>query len=338
MYHPRLQGKHYDMGFHYGALLKKNGVSFHEVIKLTTEQMEFGSASLEICEKSIPNICSEIKGLSDGLDYSYQNFAAWLLTMYGFGDVHGCTCFCMKANEKIIFGRNSDMFPDLKPTSESVLYRPDSGYMFLGHSTAMITIEDGINEYGLAAGMNFLATKSKRPGLNSGFLIRHILECCKTVDEGISVLQSLPISSTQNIIMADKLGNMAVVECSPDMLIIRRPEGNNDFLVSSNHFIDEKMQNEHANPEANWYHSYDRYDAVFNALSQKQDEISANDAMAVLGGKYGYTCQYGKELNFETIWSVVYDLTEMKIYRAEGNPSKTKFKEDTRLSWGISKK
>jgi len=208
------------------------------------------------------------------------------LTMYGFGDVHGCTCFCIKANGEIIFGRNSDMFPKLKSTSESILYRPDNGYMFLGHSTAMITIEDGINEHGLAVGMNFLVTKCKRPGLNSGLLIRHILESCRTVEEGISVLQQLPISSTQNIIMIDKLGDMAVAECSPHMLIIRKPEGNNNFLVSSNHFVDDIMQNEHANPEANWYHSYDRYDAVFNALSQKQDEISANYAMAVLGGKH----------------------------------------------------
>lgn len=57
--------------------------------------------------------------------------------------------------------------------------------------------------------------------------------------------------------MVDKLGDMAVVECSSQMLIIRKPEGNNNFLVSSNHFVDEKMINENANPEANWYHSYD---------------------------------------------------------------------------------
>lgn len=189
--------------------------------------------------------------------------------------------------------------------------------------------------------------KSKNDGQRNRYYVKdshpasvssEVFDKVQEEEEGISVLQRLPISSTQNIILADKLGDMAVAECSPHMFIVRKPESNNQFLVSSNHFVDEKMQNEHGNPEANWYQSFDRYSTVYNALSEKQDEISANDAMDVLGGKYGFTCQYKKGLDFDTIWSVVYDLTAMKTYCAEGNPSKTEFKEDTRLSWGMSKK
>ena len=31
-------------------------------------------------------------------------------------------------------------------------------------------------------------------------------------------------------------------------------------------------------------------------------------------------CQYEKGLNFETIWSSVFDLDSLDIYRAEGDP------------------
>jgi len=74
MYHPRLQGQHYDMGFHYGALLNKNGLSFNNIIQLTTEQMEFGLASLEVCEKLVPNICSELKACQMGLIFRIKRW------------------------------------------------------------------------------------------------------------------------------------------------------------------------------------------------------------------------------------------------------------------------
>jgi predicted choloylglycine hydrolase len=335
MYHPRLKGNHYDMGFHYGELLAKAGVSFEDTIKLSDEQMLFGIESLKVCEEIIPNICEEIKGLADGLQFPYERFACWLLTMYGFGDIHGCTCFCYNDNNKMFFGRNSDMFPALKATSESILYRPDKGYMFLGHSTSMVQMEDGMNEHGLAIGMNFLMTKYRKPGLNTGMIIRYILESCKTVQEAVDLIKTLPISSTQNFMMADKNGDMAVVECSPNKMVVRKLD---DFLVSTNHFVDAIMQSEHANPDDNWYLSKDRYDTVQKALS---DESLAKDglyAQNILSGKMGFLCQYDKKLNFDTIWSVVYGLTDMNIFCAEGNPSKTKFKEDTRLRWGLSKR
>lgn len=337
MYHPRLQGTHYDMGFHYGSLLYKNGVSFDSVIQLTETQIAFGIASLRVCETVIPNICEEINGLAEGLHFSYEKFAAWLLSMYGSDDEHGCTCFCFHMADKTIFARNSDMFPSLKPTSESILYRPKQGNIFLGHSTAMVSIEDGINEHGLAAGMTFLLSKQMKPGLHSGFLIRHILETCRTVKEAIGLLKSLPISSTQNIVLADKSGDMAVVECNSQKIALRRSIKNKNFLVAANHFVDNKMQNEHANPVPNWYHSNERYNTVNEALSKEDIVYPMNYAQEILSGKHGFMCQYKKDLNFDTLWSVVYDLQNLQVFCAEGNPSKTKFKEDTRLIWGISK-
>lgn len=337
MYHPRLKGSHFEMGLHYGQLLYKGGVSFDETIKLTAEQEHFGMESLAVCEKNIPNICDEIRGLAEGLRFSYDRLACWLLTMYGFGDIHGCTCFCFNNNGKTFLGRNSDMFPELKGTSESILYRPNEGYIFIGHSTSMVQMEDGINEHGLAAGMNFLMTKHRNPGLNTGMLVRHILESCKCVNEAILAMKSLPISSTQNIIVADKTGDMAVIECSPHSIVVRKPDIKTDFLVSANHFIDNSMQLEHCNPQDNWYLSKDRYATVQNALLEKtyKDEKYAQD---ILSGKKGFTCQYDKKLKFDTIWSVVYNLNDLQVFCAEGNSLKTKYKEDNRLTWGLSKR
>ena len=42
MYHPRLKGKHYDMGQHYGELLAKSGVDLSPVIIIPEQQTAFG--------------------------------------------------------------------------------------------------------------------------------------------------------------------------------------------------------------------------------------------------------------------------------------------------------
>ena len=42
-------------------------------------------------------------------------------------------------------------------------------------------------------------------------------------------------------------------------------------------------------------------------------------------------CQYDDIPDFETVWSSVYDLNSLRIYRAEGDPRKKKFLTDDRL-------
>lgn len=334
MYHPRLKGSHYEMGYHYGEILHKSGQNFREYIQLAAEQEKFGRESLQICEEFAPKLMDEIMGLAEGSRTPYQQMAFWLISMYGFGDIHGCTCFCFHENGKTFLTRNSDMFPELKKTSESALYMPEKGNVFLGNSTAFVLMEDGMNEHGLSAALNFLITKTYRPGLNTGMIIRLILEQCATTEEAITLIKNLPIATTQNIILADKDGNMAVVECSPQKVEVRY---GNDYLISANHFVTDSMMNEHCNPELNWYRTHDRYDTVAT-LFQSGSVHCLEDVKDVLSGKRGFICQYDKALNFDTLWSSIYESSNMKIYRAEGNPSKVKFKEDDRLSWGIMEK
>ncbi len=333
MYHPRLKGSHYDMGLHYGEILRSSGVNINEAITLTDEQIRFGKETLPIYEKYIPELLQEVKGLAEGSKVPFEAMFTWLASMYGFGDIHGCTCFAFHDENQIVLCRNSDMYPELKKTSESVLYRANGKHILLGNSTSFVQLEDGINEHGLAVGMNFLLTRNYKPGLNTGFVIRAILETCKTTEEAISFIKSVPLCSTQNIILADKTGDLAVVESSPTKIVVRRSK---DYLISANHFVCEEMQGEHANPETNWYRSNDRYETVQTALVMQNKDKEF--AMELASGKHGFICQYEKKMHFDTLWSSVYDIGTLCVFRAEGNPSKVAYKEDTRLAWGMGRR
>lgn len=61
----------------------------------------------------------------------------------------------------------------------------------------------------------------------------------------------------------------------------------------------------------------------------KEDYIETTKQL--LKGDYGFMCQYDNEPDFETVWSSVFDLESLTVYRAEGDPRKKKFMMDNRL-------
>ena len=238
MYHPRLKGSHYEMGKHYGDLLYKTGENLSSVIKLNEEQKLFGERCLPLYENYLKDIIGEVKGFADGLHQKYEDVAYWLFNIYCNEEEHGCTIFAIKNKNNLYLARNMDMFPEYKKTSESVLYRVKNKNTFLAHSTAMISLEDGINEYGLCTALTFLLSKKIKPGINGGFIIRKILEECKTTEEAVEMIKTLPISSSYNIVIADRNGNMAVVECTSEEINIRYDK---DYVIATNHFISNNM-------------------------------------------------------------------------------------------------
>jgi predicted choloylglycine hydrolase len=339
MYHPRFKGSHYDIGVKFGKILKKKNIDFDKLISLDDFQKDFGNKSQKILSNVFPEVSDEIRGVTDGLNYPYEKFATWLLCMGCCYEPKGCTVFCFIHNNKILYGRNNDLPIFLKKTSTSIVYELKNGYSFIGNTSAMINFEEGLNEYGLAVAMTILVPTMIMPGINSVFLVRYLLEKCTTTKEAIKALQSLPIASACNIILADKRGDMAVAECTPEKKFIRKPAIDENFIVAANHFSSDDMNNHNSSNWLNLIYSSDiRYKTAYNALKNVDYNDGVKHAKDILSGKFGFMCQYNKRQNFDTIWSSVFDISHTRIYRAEGNPARIKFKEDVRLHGGILKK
>jgi predicted choloylglycine hydrolase len=120
---------------------------------------------------------------------------------------------------------------------------------------------------------------------------------------------------------------MAVVECNCEKMVVISPREKEDFLVSANEFTSPEMQPYEI---LNFPDSRTRYGVASQALGS--GGFSVGQARDILSGKHGFMCQYERKLEFSTLWSTVCDLKNGRIYRAEGNPSRTRFKEDNRLS------
>lgn len=332
MYHGRFKGTHYESGYKWGALLNKNGKKLDNcpTFEVDEEKRKFAEECTKIYEKYYPEVVMEIRGIADGNQISYEYLSGMLFSMYCFEFDNKCTCLAISNENQILFARNSDFLVSLEKLYMNCIYNLDNVYSFNGNTTAFVEIEDGVNEKGLAVGLTFIYPKLRKPGFNSGMLVRYILEKCSTTEEAIDAIKNLPIASQQTVTLADKKGHIAIVECNSEKVVVIKQRLGEDFVTTANKFNSNEMKS-YLNPQIDDWFSDDRYNTARNALEHKKSTDGLKFVMDLLGGKYGFMCQYDRKKNADTVWSVIYDLKNNKIWRVEGNPGRKKFKEDTRF-------
>lgn len=169
-------------------------------------------------------------------------------------------------------------------------------------------------------------------GFNSGMLVRYLLEKCKTTNEVIDTLNMIPIASQQTLTVMDNVGNFAVIECNCCHVEVIKPTESDSFVAAANCFVSTKMT-EYNNHNIDDWHSDERYSVAYNSLRKNKNIFSTELARDILSGKYGFMCQYDRKSGADTVWSVIYDVKNKKIFRVEGNPSRKKFVEDTRMKF-----
>lgn len=308
-------------------------------IKLNNFQLQHGKESIQLLEEYFPEAILEIIGITDTLNYNFELFASWMMCMgccftlnrNNVVEIRGCTAFSLLCNNKIYYGRNNDLPPLLKKVSHSYNYEPVNKNKFILNSSSFINGEEGMNLFGLVVAMTFVMPNQEeiKPGLNSVFLVRYILENCKTVQQGINALQRLPIASSCNILLVDKQQEMVVAECTPDTINLRRPDKNKnleDFIITVNHFTSKPMQ-KYDKSNQDTYSSKARYKTAYKALYNMDSENEIEYIKNILRGKFGFMCQY-RNIHFETIWSTIFDNSENIMFLAKGNPRETEYEED----------
>ncbi|WP_128895851.1 C45 family autoproteolytic acyltransferase/hydolase [Longirhabdus pacifica] len=327
MYHPRLKGNAYEAGKHYGSILWKNGFVLPEV---SEEKLRYGTSCIPILEDFDPHVVKEIKGFADGCQASYEEVCSFLLSLGVLQPSGQCSIFAAFNGDDMIVGRNYDMLFDLKKFTESSLVCYEDKHKYIGHSDCFIGKVDGVNEHGLFVGISSVPHVGVKPGLNFYFAVKYILENCSTVQEGIEVLQQFPSSVSNNYLLADKSGQMAVMEVSPDGYQVRKPKGH--YIHCTNHHVNM------ISPEGwNWSKSEERYATLDSRLKEEAGHMDVDIAQSIMSGTKGHVCLNLKQQKFGTLYSVVTNLNALQLFRAEGQPNKAKYILDERLNKSIAK-
>jgi len=334
MFHPRLKGDYHAMGYRYGSLLARNGFKIPPQSK---EYLEFGRRSEPLVEKVFPEVLDEMKGFAEGCHSPFEQFRGFMLSIGALRMQPACSVLAVRGSGGTLLARNYDFFYSFKDYCESTIVRPEGAFCSVGNSDVFIGRDDGMNEKGLAVAITGVEGKHTQPGVSFVLATRGVLDKCSSTDEGIAFLRTCRPSSAYTFTLADRSGEMAVVEWSPRRSVVRQPPSDTDYIVATNHFNGPgmmSMEKLEERQKSNW-DSVPRYQAITGAL--KQGRKSINAVKEILRDHEGSVCSHQEEKKLGTIWSAVFDLKRLQMHLCEGHPCDTEYKIDMRLANAVKR-
>lgn len=183
-----------------------------------------------------PHLLEELEGLSKALKISLNKTAS-LFSGYDMPKAEALGCSAIGTKDYYV--RNYDFSPFLYDCIFSLI-QPETSFATAAYNLQLIGRHDGVNEEGLVAGLHFVSNDGYTKGVSAWTAVRMVLDSCSSTDEAIAMLKEIPHAACYNFSLGDKNGNMAVVEASPDKVLVRQEQS---ILSCVNHFQIDMLQN-----------------------------------------------------------------------------------------------
>lgn len=332
-------GSSYEVGFAHGSQIPRRIATCIEIYaKLYRELLDINwaeakrraAAFILPLAKSSPDILEEMRGIADGakvdhLDILALNIRSELaLTNY----TDGCTSIATTAGEEgglpiMLLAQNWDwitevgniqVFLDIRKTGKPRI-------RFLGE--AGLVGKYGMNDAGLGVCANAI-----RSGLiNVNMLpvhvaVRRSLECT-SFEEAEKMLATEGVAACVNIVIADKSGRFASIECSPKGNKSIHPDLGSKTVCHTNHLY--ALEDALDHPAEN---SFTRL-ARIKELSKSEDHVSVDKIRQWLSDEQNKPMSIcrSRPLNvkgierMETIATVIMDIKNFKVEVSLGRPS-----------------
>lgn len=315
-------GSFSQIGEQEGKIYQKNGMSFNDV-KINQELYQ---NQLKVYQKFYPKILEEFESMAEAGNFDKDKLIYHFITSElkshkdGFGPKKACTIFGFKKDDKLFVGRNYDWLPKTQaffqtykvqnPHRNSFIALTDSGYEAgIKTKNLFYNADDAINDKGLFVGLTFAYNNNWSYGLSCIHMTKLIAETCSTVREAINVFKKVPLCCPKNFFIADKKGEMAVIEHTSKRFKILYPK--EGILIQTNHYVDAELAKEDTVLKCLPIHNtFIRYHETFQRINFNRNKFKLDDVIKVLGEPRTYTCQ-----NFpgvKTIWTIALDMTNKR--------------------------
>jgi len=365
-YYTRMfSGTRYEIGMALGEFYRQNGWAWYRPVdenELGSEQVEYAEKQAELLAARNPGFLEEVAGLAEGMGVD-QGKVLSITVANGLplrprpseysaetGETAGgragpaqpgCSSFAWRApgaDGGVYVGRNLD-FPLADRTYLARFTRPEDGYATFGCTESLLGYLDGVNEHGLAVTMgiiplgeytqdSFLPVDPPGQGWLFSNAIRTVLETCRTTREAVALLTGVPHLEGFSFLVADTLGDFAVVEASPQGCDVRWGEGG--AMACTNFFVSSEMMSLQQKHSEHWLN------AVLYGLSVQKFMVEARDLILESGGELGVeACEQllrtlsrdattGGQMGdtSHTCYSEVFELTSGRIHLCEGTPTR----------------
>ena len=318
------RGTHYEMGRQLGRQLHEAGTKLPE---LDARQARYIDGLVGPVRGLVPDLFDEMRGLAEAGRYDERAVYFYSLSI---GIVPSCTVVAVSGADtggQTLFGRNYDAGPEF---ADFTLYRtyPEGGLAHIGCAyNLLIGREDGVNEAGLAIAVTGVhGHKTDEPGLWDHIPVRAVLDRCRTVDEAVTLLETLPHLWSKNFLVADKTGEIAVVEAAQQKVITTRIKSG--FSAISNHFEAPEMRAycDETKIPANSVQRREAADRWFETARGSGRPLGRDQLKRLLSTTAGGVRSELRE-DFTTVWSWVGALGERRIELCDRLPEEGSYRE-----------
>ena len=334
------QGSHYEVGFQRGKWIAK----IPEFKKFMTTPVEgciaWSEANhqehLQLLAQHCPGLNQELQGMADALEVPITQM---MQMTSGFGPPRACSMVAVlpeRTEDHHFYMARSYEYAAFDELNLSIT-KVQGKHAHIGFSLFQVGRFDGVNDAGLCVAISSCevvhSSQGQAPGIAFYFAVRAILDNCSTTDKAVEMLMQMPLKDAFNYMIADKSGHCVVVETVADggkgFKAVIKPS--NGTLYAFNHFRSElKLRF----PKRKNF-SYWREIAVEKFF--EKEKISKDDLYKLLRDKIPHGLSYHDyEGYFGTLRSMMFDVSESKLWVCFGSPSMNEwFEADWNVPLGI---
>lgn len=314
----QFSGNHYELGFQQGLtfseqinfFLNDNVARLNSVFHKPVHFDDFLpqlTKYKDIIAAHLPSFSLELQGLAIGAGITFNQalFLQLRRELSGFmtmpsGD---CTSFAVGVGLETTLAQTIDLNGNMR--SELFLMQLNLNQLGRQRKITMVSFTGllgylGMNDRGLAIGLNLVLGGEWRPGIPGYMAIRHLLNSANTVDDALEILVTLPLGSSRSFTLCDTKRKVTVEYILNEHHLI---EG--EKLIHANHFLHQQFRDrDQLNPLASVF-SRQRHAACSSELASISNSISPKQCLSILRKPPIYVCPRGDARREETVASVV---------------------------------
>jgi len=348
--HVVLEGTEYEIGQQLGEILKKYSP---ETVKWFTsaniEPAKLGFKDFEdlqsFIEEYCPGITDEALGLADCFSTKLNELQVYNLPIPKQGNCsHFAVLSYVTDDRHTYVGRSYEYnqeFNDFRLCTVRIKGKAKH----IGFMENLLGRDDGMNEHGLCVTFSGGGTFKKEPtkkGFPFFLIVRTLLDNLKTVAEALEHLRKMPVYGFWNFLITDKNGNAALAQFFDGEYGIKQINGDSSeqFLLCTNHYMLPEMV-KYQKYAGDWIlrNSKKRFELINETLSLAAPNISKEDLRELLSKElYDGVCGHYYTDYFGTLFSAIYDLTDLKVNVCFGAPTHNKWQKPFSLNNPIGAK
>lgn len=288
--------------------------------------LEFSKQFIDISRNYFPEAVEEMEGIAEGSGHSVEEIMAvnarYEISKFDWKPECSTGVYHNQATGKKYLFKNCDLNAGVKNHLVILhVVRPD-GFRAIGVTEAGQLIRDGYTNYGLGMVNSAMYEVGDHAGVAvPGTVVRKKVWESRTFAEAAEITRNVFRTTSTNMLLADKYGNAIDFECFSGG--VEEVSCVNHMIGTGNRFT--------VKPERNKKNdgSIDRGLRLKELMSEAGDTIDEFKIMEILKDEKGFPqaiCSKNTP-EYETVYSIVVNMTDDKVYICLGRPIEGEYKE-----------